>query len=57
MAIKGFSIPVFGKYTNDGGTVTYADPTIMDKAVEYSLSWTTGDDNPFYGRAPHGACE
>ena len=55
MAIKGFSIPVFGTYTNDGGTVTYADPTIMDKAVEYSLSWTTGDDNPFY--ADNGIAE
>ena len=55
MAIKGLSLPVFGTYTNESGTVTYADPTIMDKAVEYSLSWTTGDDNPFY--ADNGIAE
>ena len=48
MATKGLSLPVFGKYENNNGTVTYSEPMILDKAVEYSVSWTTGDDNPFY---------
>lgn len=48
MAIKGLSIPVFGKYDYDGSTVTYSNPTIMAKAVEYSVSWEVGDNNPFY---------
>ena len=48
MAIKGLSIPVCGKYLNTGGTVTYSDAFVADHAVEYGVSWTTGDDNPFY---------
>lgn len=55
MAIKGLSIPVFGKYNNTDGTVTYSDPTVIDKLVEYGVSWSTGDDNPFY--ADNGIAE
>ena len=46
--IKGLSIPVVGKYTNDDGTVTYSTPTIADHAVSYGISWTTADNNPGY---------
>lgn len=48
MAIKGLSIPVCGKYTNTEGRITYSEPTMADKAIEYSVSWSTGDDNPLY---------
>lgn len=48
MAIKGLSIPVVGKYANNNGTVTYSDPTVANKAIEYSISWTVGDNNPLY---------
>ena len=50
MAIKGLSIPVCGNYSysSDTGKVTYEDPFIADSAVEYGVSWTTGDDNPLY---------
>ena len=48
MAIKGLSIPVVGKYSNSSGTVTYSTPTIANKAVEYSIAWTVGDDNPLF---------
>ena len=50
MAIKGLSIPVCGNYSysSDTGKVTYEEPFIADAAVEYSVSWTTGDDNPLY---------
>lgn len=50
MAIKGLSIPVMGNYNYDEstGNVTYTDPFIANKAAEYSVSWTTGDDNPLY---------
>lgn len=48
MAIKGLSIPVIGDYENEGKNVTYSNPTVADKAVEYGVSWTTTDDNPLY---------
>lgn len=50
MAIKGLSIPVMGNYNYDEstGNVTYTDPFIANKAAEYSVTWTTGDDNPLY---------
>lgn len=48
MAIKGLSIPVCGEYSNNEGAVSYANPFIANKAVEYSISWETGDDNPDY---------
>lgn len=48
MAIKGLSRPVVGKYSNSAGTVTYSNATIASKAVEYSIAWTVGDNNPLY---------
>lgn len=48
MAIKGLSIPVVGRYSNSDGTVTYSSPTVANKAVNYSISWTVGDNNPLY---------
>ena len=48
MAIKGLSKPIVGKYANADGTVTYSDPTTASKAVEYSIAWTVGDNNPLY---------
>lgn len=46
--IKGLSIPVVGKYSNNNGTVTYSEPTIADHAVSYGISWKTSDNNPGY---------
>lgn len=48
MATKGLSKPVCGLYKNNNGTVSYSDPYRADKAVEYGVSWTAGDDNPLY---------
>ena len=48
MAIKGLSKPIVGKYANSNGTVTYSEPTVASKAVEYSIAWTVGDNNPLY---------
>lgn len=50
MAIKGLSIPICGNYTYDESTgqTTYSAPFVANKAAEYSVSWSTGDDNPLY---------
>lgn len=48
MAIKGFSVPVCGKYKYEEGEVTYSEPTTAGSGIEYSVSWSTGDDNPLY---------
>lgn len=49
MAIKGLSRPVIGDYIKgEGNAVTYSNPEVADKAVEYSVSWTTTEDNPLY---------
>lgn len=49
MAIKGLSIPVFGKYNHDGnGKVTYTDGVINPHAVSYSIEAESTDNNPFY---------
>ncbi len=48
MAIKGLSIPVFGKYTNSSGTVTYSDGIINPHAVEYGAEIDAGESNPLY---------
>lgn len=47
MAIKGLSIPVFGKYKADGGTVTYTDGMINPHAVSYTIAAEGTDPNPF----------
>lgn len=48
MAIKGLSIPVCGKYTAIGNTVTYSDPFVADAAVEYGISWTMSEGKSLY---------
>ena len=46
MAIKGLSIPVCGKYTNNGnGSVSYSEPFIADSLVEYSFEANASEDN------------
>lgn len=48
MAIKGLSIPVFGKYTkNADGTVTYTDGMINPHAVSYTIAAEASEPNPF----------
>lgn len=49
MAVKGLSIPFFGKYANDNGTVTYSEGKTIGHAIEYGLELEMGDDNPLYG--------
>lgn len=49
MAVKGLSIPVFGKYTNTNSTVTYTDGMTIGHAIEYSIDVESSDDNPLYG--------
>lgn len=49
MAIKGLSKPVFGKYTNTSGTVTYSEGKTIGHAISYSAEVEVGDDNPLYG--------
>lgn len=48
MAIKGLSIPVFGKYTkNADGTVTYTNGMINPHAVSYTIAVEASEPNPF----------
>lgn len=49
MAIKGLSIPVFGVYNNNDGTVTYANGLINPHAVSYTVSVESTEDNSLYG--------
>ena len=49
MAIKGLSIPVFGKYANSSGTISYSEGKTIGHAIEYSIDVTSSDDNPLYG--------
>lgn len=46
MAIKGLSIPVFGKYQCNDGVVTYTDGVINPHAVSYSVAVESTDNNP-----------
>ena len=48
MAIKGLSIPVFAKYHNNNGNVSYSDGIINPHAVEYGMDVEAGDSNPLY---------
>lgn len=48
MAIKGLTTPVIGDYSASGNTVTYSNAIVANKAVEYSATFESGDDNPFY---------
>lgn len=49
MAIKGLSIPVFGKYTNTSGTISYSEGKTIGHAISYSIETESSDDNPLYG--------
>lgn len=49
MAIKGLSIPTFGKYTNNNGTVSYSEGKVCGHAINYSFEPNVTDDNPLYG--------
>ena len=51
MAIKGLSIPTFGKYAYNATTpaVTYSEGKTMGHAIEYSADFETADENPLYG--------
>lgn len=51
MAIKGLSIPVFGKYNYDKetGTVSYSDGMINPHAISYSVTVQSTSSNPLYG--------
>jgi hypothetical protein len=50
MAIKGLSIPVFGKYNEmPDGNVVYTHGMINPHAVSYAISPESSDANPLYG--------
>lgn len=49
MAIIGLSIPVIADYKAEGNTVTYTDPVVASKAVEYSISITASENNALWG--------
>lgn len=50
MAIKGLSIPVFGRYKFNAATkeVTYTDGIVGGHAIEYTLSVQSTDNNPLH---------
>lgn len=51
MAVKGLSIPVFGRYNynSNTGKVTYSGGMINPHAIEYTLTPESTDNNPLYG--------
>lgn len=49
MAVKGLSIPVFGKYTNTSGTISYSEGKTIGHAIEYTIDIESSDNNPLYG--------
>ena len=49
MAVTGLSIPVFGKYTNSSGTISYSEGKTIGHAISYSVELNTSEDNPLYG--------
>lgn len=49
MAIKGLSIPVFGKYNNANGVVSYTDGLINPAAISYTIAVESSDNNPLHG--------
>ena len=48
MATIGVSKPYFGKYVNTDGAITYTDGAIFAKAIEFSATIESGDDNNLY---------
>ncbi len=55
MATIGVSKPYYGKYVNTDGTITYTGGALFAKAVEFSASVESGDDNNLY--ADNGIAE
>lgn len=49
MAIKGLSVPFFGKYSASGSTVTYSEGKTIGHAISYQIDPETSEDNPLYG--------
>ena len=49
MAKIGLSYPLFAKYANSGGTVTYSEGKLIGHAIEIDLSIDSSDDNNLYG--------
>lgn len=48
MAVVGLSKPYIAKYSNEGATVTYTQPTLIGKAITMSLSLNGGAENILY---------
>lgn len=48
MATIGVSKPYYGKYVNTDGVITYTDGAIFAKAIEFSATIESGDDNNLY---------
>lgn len=48
MATIGVSKPYYGKYVNTDGVITYEDGGIFAKAIEFSATIDSGDDNNLY---------
>lgn len=44
----GFSYPVVSKYSNSGGTVSFADGMVLARGVSVELDVTVAEDNNFY---------
>ena len=55
MAVVGISKPYFGVYANNDGTITYTGGAVFAKAIEFSASIDSGDDNNLY--ADNGIAE
>lgn len=55
MATIGVSKPYYGKYVNTDGVITYTGGEVFAKAVEFSASVESGDDNNLY--ADNGIAE
>jgi len=55
MATIGVSKPYYGKYVNTDGVITYSNAGVFAKAVEFSASIESGDDNNLY--ADNGIAE
>lgn len=55
MATIGVSKPYYAKYVNTSGTISYTDGAIFAKAIEFSASIESGEDNNLY--ADNGIAE
>jgi len=55
MATIGVSKPYYGKYVNTDGTISYTGGAVFAKAVDFSATIESGDDNNLY--ADNGIAE